>query len=149
MRECQAFIQLSVVIDGISRLASLRFVGAAFLLNLYTAQARGVTKPNLVLGTVLGLGGLGQTLAGILEWASGNTYGVSLIILPGMRCSGEESQELRMFCFLERQAVLFNSYGAFWLSFSSTSRLSRSTLKPTKATSSFLYPPIWCSRGLR
>lgn len=66
------------------------FVGAAFLLNLYTAQARGVTKPNLVLGTVLGLGGLGQTLAGILEWASGNTYG----------------------------AVLFNSYGAFWLSFS-------------------------------
>lgn len=66
------------------------FVGAAFLLNLYTAQARGVTKPNLVLGTVLGLGGLGQTLAGILEWASGNTYG----------------------------AVLFNSYGAFWLCFS-------------------------------
>ncbi|KAE8538220.1 hypothetical protein D1P53_005559 [Cryptococcus gattii VGV] len=51
------------------------FHRAAFLLNLYTAQARGVTKPNLVLGIVLGLGGLGQTLAGILEWASGNTYG--------------------------------------------------------------------------
>ncbi|KIR26108.1 membrane protein [Cryptococcus deuterogattii LA55] len=51
------------------------FVGAAFLLSLYTAQARGVTKPNLVLGIALGLGGLGQTLAGILEWASGNTHG--------------------------------------------------------------------------
>lgn len=139
----------SASIDGISRLASLRFVGAAFLLSLYTAQARGVTKTNLVLGIALGLGGLGQTLAGILEWASGNTHGVSVITLPGMLCSGEESQELRMFCFLERQAVLFNSYGAFWLSFSSTSLLSCSILKPTKATSSFLYPPIWCNRGVR
>ncbi|WVO25228.1 uncharacterized protein IAS62_006618 [Cryptococcus decagattii] len=54
------------------------FVGTAFLLNLYTAQARGVTKPHLVLGIVLGLGGLVQNLAGILEWASGNTYGAVL-----------------------------------------------------------------------
>ncbi|KIR57846.1 membrane protein [Cryptococcus bacillisporus CA1873] len=83
-------VHRNAVIDGISCLAALRFVGTAFLLNLYTAQARGVTKPHLVLGIVLGLGGLGQNLAGILEWASGNTYG----------------------------AVLFNSYGAFWLSFS-------------------------------
>lgn len=88
-----------VSIDGIYPLASLRFVGAAFLLSLYTAQARGVTKPNLVLGIALGLGGLGQTLAGILEWASGNTHGVSVITLPGMLCSGEESQELRCFAF--------------------------------------------------
>ncbi|UOH84715.1 hypothetical protein LQV05_001526 [Cryptococcus neoformans] len=51
------------------------FTGAALLLNLYGIQARGVTKPNIILGVALGLGGLGQIIAGILAWACGNTFG--------------------------------------------------------------------------
>ncbi|OWZ67060.1 hypothetical protein AYX15_01812 [Cryptococcus neoformans] len=68
----------------------ISFTGAALLLNLYGIQARGVTKPNIILGVAFGLGGLGQIIAGILAWACGNTFG----------------------------SVTFSSYGAFWLSFS-------------------------------
>lgn len=80
------------------RFASFRFVGGAFLLNLYTVQARGVTKPNMILGIALGFGGLGQIIAGILEWACGNTFGVCFITLLRKLCAGKE-RELKMFIF--------------------------------------------------
>ncbi|CAK9786845.1 hypothetical protein CC85DRAFT_288215 [Cutaneotrichosporon oleaginosum] len=70
-------------------LGLLAFGGTTFVLSLYNAQARGVKHPNVILGLALGYGGLAQIIAGIEEWACGNTFG----------------------------ATAFTSYGSFWLSF--------------------------------
>ncbi|WVQ73091.1 hypothetical protein IAR50_002654 [Cryptococcus sp. DSM 104548] len=69
-----------------SPLGLLAFASSSLLLNLYQANARGVTTPNIILGMAIGVGGMGQTLAGILEWACGNTFA----------------------------ATSFTTYGAFW-----------------------------------
>ncbi|WVQ82282.1 hypothetical protein IAT38_004410 [Cryptococcus sp. DSM 104549] len=65
------------------------FALPSFLLNLYNVQARGVTVPNFILGVALGYGGLGLFVAGLMEWASGNTFA----------------------------ATTFTTYGSFWLAF--------------------------------
>ncbi|GAA5894973.1 acetate uptake transporter family protein [Sporobolomyces salmoneus] len=54
-----------------------------------TLGARGVNVPNVVVGPALFYGGLAQLLAGMWEFATGNTFG----------------------------ATAFSSYGAFWLSY--------------------------------
>ncbi|GAA5957346.1 hypothetical protein JCM3765_000430 [Sporobolomyces pararoseus] len=54
-----------------------------------TVSTRGVTVPNVVVGPALFYGGLAQLLAGMWEFAVGNTFG----------------------------ATAFSSYGAFWLSY--------------------------------
>lgn len=59
------------------------------MLSFYNFQARHITHPNVVLGLALGYGGLAQIIAGIEEWACGNTFG----------------------------ATAFTSYGSFWISF--------------------------------
>jgi succinate-acetate transporter protein len=48
-----------------------------------------VTEPNIVVGMGLAVGGLCQLLAGMWEFAAGNTFG----------------------------ATAFSSYGGFWISF--------------------------------
>lgn len=65
------------------------FGATTFLLSLYNVNARHITTPNVILGMALGYGGLVQLIAGIQEWACGNTFG----------------------------ATAFASYGGFWLSF--------------------------------
>jgi len=70
-------------------LGLMAFGATTFVLSMYNVQARGITTPNVVLGMALGYGGLVQTIAGIEEWACGNTFG----------------------------ATAFASYGGFWLSF--------------------------------
>ncbi|PRQ74802.1 GPR1/FUN34/yaaH family-domain containing protein [Rhodotorula toruloides] len=52
-------------------------------------KTRGVTVPNVVVGPALFYGGLAQLLAGMWEFATGNTFG----------------------------ATAFSSYGAFWLAY--------------------------------
>ncbi|BEI83915.1 hypothetical protein CcaverHIS002_0405190 [Cutaneotrichosporon cavernicola] len=71
-------------------LGLLAFGGTTLVLSLFNAQARDVTHPNVILGLALGYGGFAQVIAGVEEWACGNTFG----------------------------ATAFTSYGAFWLSFS-------------------------------
>jgi succinate-acetate transporter protein len=44
---------------------------------MFNVQARSITTPNVSLGMALGYGGLVQLIAGIEEWACGNTFGVS------------------------------------------------------------------------
>lgn len=44
-----------------------------FLLACYGVQARGVTAPNIFIGTVVFFGGLGQTIAGLMDFVAGNT----------------------------------------------------------------------------
>jgi len=70
-------------------LGLLGFGATTFVLSMYNVNARHVTNPNVVLGMALGYGGLAQLIAGIEEWACGNTFG----------------------------ATAFSSYGGFWLSF--------------------------------
>ncbi|TNY24244.1 GPR1/FUN34/yaaH family-domain-containing protein [Rhodotorula diobovata] len=65
------------------------FALTTFMLSLINMSARGVTVPNVVVGPALFYGGLAQLLAGMWEFASGNTFA----------------------------ATAFTSYGAFWLSY--------------------------------
>jgi len=65
------------------------FALTTFVLSLVNVKAHGVTVPNVVVGLALGYGGLVQLLAGMWEFAAGNTFG----------------------------ATAFSSYGGFWISF--------------------------------
>ncbi|KAH9960037.1 Gpr1 family protein [Lactifluus volemus] len=65
------------------------FASTTLVLSLYNVHARHVIIPNVVVGMALFYGGLAQFLAGMWEFATGNTFG----------------------------ATAFASYGAFWLSF--------------------------------
>jgi succinate-acetate transporter protein len=72
-----------------SPLGLMGFAATTFVLSMYNVQARGIKVPNLILGMALGYGGLVQLLAGMWEFASGNTFA----------------------------ATAFSSYGGFWLAF--------------------------------
>jgi succinate-acetate transporter protein len=72
-----------------SPLGLMGFAATTFVLSMYNVSARGIKTPNVVLGMALGYGGLVQLLAGMWEFAAGNTFG----------------------------ATAFSSYGGFWLSF--------------------------------
>jgi len=65
------------------------FASTTLVLSLYNVHARHILVPNLIVGMALFYGGLAQFLAGMWEFATGNTFG----------------------------ATAFSSYGAFWLSF--------------------------------
>jgi len=65
------------------------FASTTLVLSLYNVHARDISVPNVVVGMALFYGGLAQLLAGMWEFATGNTFG----------------------------ATAFTSYGSFWLSF--------------------------------
>jgi succinate-acetate transporter protein len=65
------------------------FASTTLILSFYNTGVRQIGTPNVVVGMALGVGGLAQLLAGMWEFAAGNTFG----------------------------ATAFSSYGAFWLSF--------------------------------
>ncbi len=65
------------------------FAGTTFFLSAVNTNMLGSSVQTIVLGLALFYGGLAQLLAGMWEFAKGNTFG----------------------------AVAFSSYGAFWLSF--------------------------------
>jgi len=65
------------------------FASTTFILSMFNVQARGITVPNVVVGMAIAVGGLAQLLAGMWEFACGNTFG----------------------------ATAFTSYGGFWLSY--------------------------------
>jgi len=70
-------------------LGLLSFASTTLVLSLVNAQSTGVHTPNVVVGMALFVGGLAQLLAGMWEFAAGNTFG----------------------------ATAFSSYGGFWLSY--------------------------------
>jgi succinate-acetate transporter protein len=65
------------------------FAGTTFFLSVVNTNMLGTSVQDTVLGLALFYGGIAQLLAGMWEFAKGNTFG----------------------------AVAFSSYGAFWLSF--------------------------------
>lgn len=73
------------------------FAATTWTLSFFNAGVRGVAVPNAVIGLAVAYGGLAQFIAGVWEFASGNTFG----------------------------ATAFCSYGAFWWSVSSRRRVMR------------------------
>jgi succinate-acetate transporter protein len=67
----------------------ISFASTTLLLSFVNVRARGVFQPNIIIGMGLAVGGLCQLLAGMWEFAAGNTFG----------------------------ATAFSSYGGFWISF--------------------------------
>jgi len=65
------------------------FASTTLILSLFNVQARHVTVANMVLGMAIACGGGAQLLAGMWEFACGNTFG----------------------------ATAFSSYGAFWIAY--------------------------------
>ncbi|KAH7332724.1 GPR1/FUN34/yaaH family-domain-containing protein [Rhizoctonia solani] len=65
------------------------FATTTLILSLYNAGARNINVPNVVVAMTMGVGGLCQLLAGMWEFATGNTFG----------------------------ATAFSLYGGFWFSF--------------------------------
>jgi succinate-acetate transporter protein len=65
------------------------FAGTTFFLSIVNTNMLGTFAQTTVLGLALAYGGIGQLLAGMWEFAKGNTFG----------------------------ALAFSSYGAFWISF--------------------------------
>jgi succinate-acetate transporter protein len=65
------------------------FAGTTFFLSVVNTNMLGASVQTIVLGLALFYGGLAQLLAGMWEFAKGNTFG----------------------------ALAFTSYGAFWMSF--------------------------------
>jgi uncharacterized protein len=65
------------------------FAGTTFFLSVVNTNMLGATVQTTVLGLALAYGGLAQLLAGMWEFAKGNTFG----------------------------ATAFSSFGAFWISF--------------------------------
>src|ERR1700730_8374550 len=53
------------------------FASTTLVLSLYNVHARHITVPNAVVGMALFFGGLAQFLAGMWEFASGNTFGAT------------------------------------------------------------------------
>ncbi|PWY97944.1 hypothetical protein BCV70DRAFT_213307 [Testicularia cyperi] len=60
------------------------FSTTTLLLSLYNVAVRDITIPNAVIGFALAYGGLGQFLAGLWEFASGNTFGATVFCSFGM-----------------------------------------------------------------
>ncbi|OAV86740.1 hypothetical protein PTTG_00201 [Puccinia triticina 1-1 BBBD Race 1] len=65
------------------------FAATTFLLSLFNLQTRGIKTESLIVSMAFGYGGIIQVLAGMWEFACGNTFG----------------------------ATAFSSYGGFWISF--------------------------------
>ncbi|EFP75022.1 uncharacterized protein PGTG_01615 [Puccinia graminis f. sp. tritici CRL 75-36-700-3] len=65
------------------------FATTTFLLSLFNVQTRGIHTENLIVSMAFAYGGIVQVLAGMWEFACGNTFG----------------------------ATAFSSYGGFWISF--------------------------------
>jgi uncharacterized protein len=53
------------------------FASSTLILSLYNVGARGISTPNVIVGMALFVGGLAQLLAGMWEFATGNTFGAS------------------------------------------------------------------------
>jgi succinate-acetate transporter protein len=87
------------------------FASTTLILSFFNVHARGVTVPNAVVGMAIGVGGLCQLLAGMWEFAAGNTFG----------------------------ATAFSSYGGFWISYGiilwpSSGIIESYTAKPATAS---------------
>jgi hypothetical protein len=66
-----------------SPLGLFAFASTSFVLSMINVQARSVNVPNVTVGMAVFVGGLAQLLAGMWEFALGNTYGATFSSLYG------------------------------------------------------------------
>ncbi|UZJ53630.1 hypothetical protein CBS101457_002950 [Exobasidium rhododendri] len=64
-------------------LGAMSFATTTFVLSLYNLHVQGIVVPNAVLALSLFYGGFAQYLAGLWEFASGNTLGASIFVCYG------------------------------------------------------------------
>lgn len=64
-------------------LGAWSFATTTLVLSLYNIGVQGITVPNAVLTFTLFYGGFTQCLAGLWEFASGNTLGASIFVSYG------------------------------------------------------------------
>ena len=72
LEESHVFVHLNNVDSGL-----FSFASTTLILSLYNLQTRGITAPNVVVGMAIFCGGLAQFLAGMWEFATGNTFGAT------------------------------------------------------------------------
>lgn len=65
-------------------LGAMSFATTTLVLSLYNLGVQGIATPNAVLTFALFYGGFTQYLAGLWEFASGNTLGASIFVCYGM-----------------------------------------------------------------
>jgi len=53
------------------------FASTTLILSLFNVNARHIATPNLIVSMAIGVGGLVQLLAGMWEFAAGNTFGAT------------------------------------------------------------------------
>jgi succinate-acetate transporter protein len=51
-----------------------------FLISVFGLHARGVTAPNVMIGCLIFYGGVGQFIAGIMEFITGNTVSYFVLV---------------------------------------------------------------------
>ncbi|KAJ5108240.1 hypothetical protein N7456_004915 [Penicillium angulare] len=61
-----------------SPLGLISFATDIFLISVLGLHARGVTAPNVMVGCLIFYGGVGQFIAGIMEFITGNTFGATV-----------------------------------------------------------------------
>jgi uncharacterized protein len=61
------------------------FASSTLILSLYNVGARGISTPNVIVGMALFCGGLAQLLAGMWEFATGNSFGATGAFFCGIR----------------------------------------------------------------
>ena len=59
-------------------LGLLSFATDIFLISMYGVHARGIQAPNVMIGVLIFFGGICQFIAGIMEFAAGNTFGATV-----------------------------------------------------------------------
>ena len=72
LEKSPVILQLNNVDSGL-----FSFASTTLILSLYNLQTRGITAPNVVVGMAIFCGGLAQLLAGMWEFAAGNTFGAT------------------------------------------------------------------------
>ncbi|KAJ5408185.1 hypothetical protein N7509_002068 [Penicillium cosmopolitanum] len=61
-----------------SPLGLISFATDIFLISVFGLHARGVSVPNVMVGCLVFYGGVGQFIAGIMEFITGNTFGATV-----------------------------------------------------------------------
>ncbi|CAE6466233.1 unnamed protein product [Rhizoctonia solani] len=89
-------------------LGLISFAATTLMLSLYNIRTRHITVPNVVVGMAFGVGGLTQILAGMWEFAAGNTFGAT-----GNLFQLDVFQQHWAHVFI----AAFSAYGGFWLSY--------------------------------
>lgn len=99
-------------------LGAWSFATTTLVLSLYNVGVQGITVPNAIVTYALFYGGFTQWLAGLWEFASGNTLGASIFVTYGESFVMIAVDDPRLLAQKTDGRVWFASAGMFWWGFS-------------------------------